>query len=91
MRYLVTYDIPDTKRRTRLAKILEDFGDRVQYSVFECLLDDVLLAKMTARITSTILEAEDNIRIYTICAACEKLIKIMGRGEVIKTEDIYIV
>ena len=76
MRYLVTYDIPDTKRRTRLAKILEDFGDRVQYSVFECILDDVLLAKMTAIITGTILDAEDNVRIYTICAACESLSRL---------------
>jgi len=82
MRYLVTYDIPDTKRRTRLAKILEDFGDRVQYSVFECFPDDALLAKMTARITKTILEAEDNVRIYTICAACEKFIKNQMRTTV---------
>ena len=43
MFYLVSYDIPDTKRRTKLAKTLEDFGDRVQYSVFECILDGVLL------------------------------------------------
>ena len=91
MRYLVSYDIPDNKRRTRLAKLLEDFGDRVQYSVFECILDADLLGKMMARINKTVLEEEDSVRIYALCASCEKSIKIIGQGEVIKTEDVYIV
>ena len=33
-RCLVAYDIPDDRRRSRLAKLLESFGDRVQFSVF---------------------------------------------------------
>lgn len=33
-RILVCYDVADDRRRTRLAKTLESFGDRVQYSVF---------------------------------------------------------
>ena len=33
-RYIVAYDIPDDKRRTRLAKCLMSYGDRIQYSVF---------------------------------------------------------
>ena len=47
MFYLVSYDIPDDKRKTKLAKTIKDFGDRVQYSVFECLLNKSLLDKMT--------------------------------------------
>src|SRR5262245_31991344 len=35
MFYLIAYDIPNDQRRTKVAKTLEDFGDRVQYSVFE--------------------------------------------------------
>jgi CRISPR-associated protein Cas2 len=45
MFYLVSYDIPDDRRRTRLAKLLKDYGGRVQYSVFECLLNQELLIK----------------------------------------------
>jgi len=37
---VVSYDIVDDKRRTKLAKKLCDFGKRVQYSVFECDLDE---------------------------------------------------
>jgi len=32
MLILVTYDVPDDRRRTRLAHTLKDFGERVQYS-----------------------------------------------------------
>ncbi|HOT98551.1 MAG TPA: CRISPR-associated endonuclease Cas2, partial [bacterium] len=39
MLYLVSYDIIDNAKRIRLAKKLQDYGQRVQYSVFECSLD----------------------------------------------------
>jgi len=91
MRYIVSYDVPDNKRRTRLAKALKDFGDRVQYSVFECILDGKLLSQMLARINKIINVEDDSVRIYTICANCEKVIRIMGQGKVVKTEDVYII
>mgnify|MGYP001613998057 FL=1 len=91
MFYLVSYDIPDTKRRTKLAKTLEDFGDRVQYSVFECILDNKLLDKMVKRIHKIAKAEDDSIRIYSICANCEKIIKVIGQGEVTKNEEVYIV
>ena len=49
-----SYDIPDDKRRTKLAKTIKDFGDSVQYSVFECLLDKSHLDKMADRIDKII-------------------------------------
>ena len=90
MFYLVSYDIPDDKRRTKLAKTLRDFGDRVQYSVFECILAKDLLAKMVERIGNIIAEEDDSVRIYSVCAQCEKVIKIIGKGEVTRDEDIYV-
>ncbi len=48
---IVSYDLPDDGRRLKLSKILLDFGDRVQYSVFECILKDKkMLDKMKNRI-----------------------------------------
>ena len=91
MFYLVSYDIPDTPRRTKIAKILDDFGDRVQYSVFECLIDKELLDKMLLRLQKVTKEAEDSVRIYALCGNCEKLIKIIGQGKVSKVEKYYIV
>lgn len=90
MLYLVSYDIPDDRRRTKLAKAIKDFGDRVQYSVFECILDQALLDRMTRRIRKIIVEKDDSVRIYSLCAGCEKAISIIGQGEVTKEEEVYI-
>ncbi|MBI5185793.1 MAG: CRISPR-associated endonuclease Cas2 [Nitrospinae bacterium] len=90
MLYLISYDIPDTPRRTKVAKILKDFGDRVQYSVFECLLDGELLEKMRSRLEKVLVEAEDSLRIYALCGKCEKGVTVIGQGEVSKEEKYYI-
>jgi CRISPR-associated endonuclease Cas2 len=37
--YLITYDIPCDKRRKKVSDLLEGYGTRVQYSVFECCLE----------------------------------------------------
>ncbi len=91
MLYLVSYDIPDDRRRTKLAKALKDFGDRVHYSVFECLLDTLHFDKMLAKIGELVDEQDDSVRIYTLCANCEKAVKIIGTGELTEDEDVYII
>ncbi len=91
MFYIVSYDIPDDKRRTKLAKILKDYGDRVQESVFECILDKNLLDKMAEKINKVINQKEDSVRVYALCANCEKNIRIMGIGKVTCDEEVYII
>lgn len=89
MFYIVSYDIPDDRKRNRVAKTMLNFGTRVQYSVFECIMDNKLLEKMTAKLNKLISE-EDSVRIYALCAKCEGVVKVMGRGEITKDEDVYI-
>ena len=90
MFYIVTYDIPEDRRRTRVAKTLLDFGSRVQYSVFECIMDKALLEELFERL-SEIAADDDSIRIYGLCAKCEPGVKIIGRGEMTKDEDVFII
>ncbi len=90
MFYLVSYDIPDDRRRTRLAKTIKDFGDRVQYSVFECNLEGNLLDQMIHRIEKIVDLKEDSVRIYALCGACERVIRIIGTGEVTRDQEVYI-
>lgn len=89
MFYIVSYDIPNNKTRNKIAKIMLDFGARVQYSVFECNMDDKLLEKMTQKI-SKLISDKDSVRIYALCGKCDKLVKILGTGEVSKDKDVYI-
>lgn len=79
--YTVSYDLPDDKRRTKLAKLLINYGQRVQYSVFECYLDDERLSRLRGKINRILDEKEDQVRIYRICAACQKRLEVHGLGE----------
>ena len=76
---LVTYDITDDKRRMKVVNTLLEYGGiRVNYSVFECLLSRSKLAKLKKDITAIINDKEDNVRYYTLCKACIKLIENQG-------------
>jgi len=61
IRYLVSYDISHPKRLRRVAKAMEGFGVRLQYSVFECPLDEMRLAKLKATLHPLINHDEDQV------------------------------
>ncbi len=89
MFYLVSYDIPDDKKRNKIADILLDFGTRIQYSVFECIMDSTLLEKMTAKL-SRLISDNDSVRIYALCAKCEGTVRVMGKEKVTKDAEVYV-
>lgn len=78
MLHLVSYDIVDTKQRTKLAKKLLNFGQRVQYSVFECDLDAEQLEKMKAQILPCVDVEKDSLRIYRLCENCLQNLESFG-------------
>ncbi len=59
--YLVCYDISDDKRLRRVFKACKDYGDHLQYSVFECDLSPAEKAGMEARLRELIHHAEDQV------------------------------
>jgi len=60
-RYLVCYDICDPKRLRQVAKTMESFGTRIQFSVFECPLDELRLEKLKAALHDVIHHDNDQI------------------------------
>ena len=91
MYYIITYDIPDDRRRSRLAKALLDFGDRVQFSVFEARLNNKLYSSMMERVATIINGEEDNVRVYPICQQCDPSVTLLGDGPAMeKTPDVWI-
>lgn len=60
-RYIVSYDIANPKRLRRVAKTCQSFGSRIQYSVFECPLDDLRYQQMRSDLDTIIHHDDDQI------------------------------
>lgn len=65
---LVAYDIVKPRRLARVARVCEDFGVRVQYSIFECHLEETEFQEFWSRILQEIDEEEDRVVAYKIDA-----------------------
>lgn len=87
---VISYDISDDKTRTKVSNMLLDHGTRVQYSVFEMLIDNDRLDELVERLKDYP-ERGDSIRIYHICEGCLKKAIILGRGEFEKEVSYHIV
>lgn len=60
-RYLVCYDIANAKRLRRVAQLMESYGTRLQYSVFECPLDDLRLEQLKLALRNEINTDQDQV------------------------------
>lgn len=83
--WVVAYDIPCDRRRNRVAKVLEGYGQRVQDSVFECWLDKRHLAVLKTKLARRIDPQEDKIRYYPLCGKDDEDLIVLGCGT--RTED----
>lgn len=89
--WVVSYDIPNDKRRRKVSKLLEGYGRRVQFSVFECELDEVKCSQLELRLKREIDEQEDDIRFYPLNRADLKRVRLLGRAELQRERDYYLV
>ena len=75
---LVGYDIAHPKRLSRVARICEDFGVRVQYSVFECFLEAAEFEDFWLKLLCEIDENEDRLVAYKIDSRSAKETETAG-------------
>ncbi len=59
--FLVCYDICDPKRLRKVFKTMRNFGDHLQYSVFECQMNPIDLAKCQHELGEIIKHNEDQV------------------------------
>ncbi len=74
---LIAYDIANERRLSRIAKVCEGFGMRVEYSLFESRLSNADFAEFISRVKK-IVQPEDRVIVYPICRSCEEKIVSMG-------------
>ncbi|MBN2053566.1 CRISPR-associated endonuclease Cas2, partial [bacterium] len=62
--YVVSYDIRDDRRRNKVLRTMKGYGDRVQFSVFECILTIEQVKCCRAELSKLIDVKEDTVRVY---------------------------
>lgn len=88
---VVSYDIADDKRRTKVMKIVEGYGRRAQYSVFECEVRPADLRELRDRLQAVIQDQWDDVRFYALCDACLANVVVLGKATVHRPEDYAVV
>ncbi len=76
--YVIAYDIPDDKRRTKIHKILLGYGKWTQYSLFECFLTRKQLVLLRSKLAEHLVAKEDSVRFYPLCANCVSKVETVG-------------
>ncbi len=90
MYIVISYDISEDKRRTKIHNILKSYGQWVQYSIFECDLTESQYAKLRSRLNKLIKSETDSIRFYFLCAGCQKKLERIG-GDPLRDDTIFFV
>jgi CRISPR-associated protein Cas2 len=67
--YLVCYDVHDEKRLRKVAKHMEGYGNRMQYSVFRCWLSPQQMQKLRWEVTQ-LMDSVDELLMIPLCANC---------------------
>ena len=88
MFYLViAYDTPSDKRRNKLARLLKNYGERRQYSLFELWVNKTQLAKLKLGIQNIVDNTEDTLAIYFLSPESLKRTVRIGHAELKPTEE----
>ena len=78
--HLVSYDVRDAKRLRKVAKTVESYGTRLQYSVFRCRLDREALEKLHWEL-SKVMDPIDDLLIIPLCDACSCKVQMHSSGD----------
>jgi CRISPR-associated protein Cas2 len=73
--WLICYDVRDDKRLRKAAKLLEGYGERLQYSVFRCWLSGRDAEKLRWELTE-LLSAEDDVMLIPLCQRCHGGVRV---------------
>jgi CRISPR-associated protein Cas2 len=83
---VVAYDVREPRRLAAVARHCEDFGVRVQYSVFECRLEADTFERFWEGLLHILDLSEDRAVAYKICASCAE--NILAAGDMVSNEKV---
>ena len=85
---VVAYDISEDRRRARAAATLQQWGDRIQRSVFMCTVEHDDLTELRERLEEMIDTDTDSVYLFRQCAACWDSVGVIGQATV-RDEPVY--
>jgi CRISPR-associated protein Cas2 len=93
---VVSYDVANVeaggaRRLRRVAKACKDYGQRVQYSVFECIVDPAQWTLLRQRLIDEIEPKEDSLRFYFLGSNWRRRVEHIGAKKTIDQEGPLIV
>ena len=88
---LAVYDIADPRRLIRVAKIMEDYGARVQKSKFEIDPSEKAFRELQERIASVIEPDEDGVKYIPLCDKCRNKTEVIGQGRYVDPDSEFYV
>jgi CRISPR-associated protein, Cas2 family len=93
---LVSYDVKtedgDGRRRLRrIAKACQDYGQRVQYSVFECIVDPAQWTRLRARLLREMNSEEDSLRFYFLGSNWQRRVEHVGAKPALDLEGPLVI
>jgi CRISPR-associated protein Cas2 len=77
---IICYDITLTRRRTKVADLLEQYGIRRNKSVFECMLTKAQTTMVRKKISEMIDTKTDTILFYRVCLSCYVQSETIGKN-----------
>ena len=92
--YLVCYDICDDKRLRKVFKTCRNYGDHLQYSVFECDLNDAEMVRLERELAEIINHLEDQVLFVALGPAesrGERVIRAVGLPYVKLDAPCYVI
>ena len=90
MIYMFCYDISNSKRLTKVAKTLENYGLRVQKSFFQCDMSKNDMIELKNRLLKIINIKKDSLFIYPLCEDCSNRVIKDGHGDILKLSNFEI-
>ena len=92
IRYVVTYDIADDRRREDVATLLSGYGPRVQLSVFECdMRTRREVSALRSKLRELINPVEDQVRLYPLNDSAARQVAVIGARVIEERQDFWIV
>jgi CRISPR-associated protein Cas2 len=91
MFHVLAYDISDPGRLARVAKIMEDYGKRVQLSIFEVDADQKTMRTLRDRVGQAIDHDVDGVKVFPLCESCLKKTLVMGIGGLDHAAEPYVI